>query len=191
MGWRDPPGRRVVPFSRDRRRPPRWTMGLPPRRPRRWWRRLADPLVYLKLVIATAAAGLIVLPFVADTVNAVARPARAADGTCRVVRVIDGDTIDLWCSGAGVERARLTGFDAPELFSPRCLSEAVSAHQAKWALRGMIFTADELTVVAKGRDRYDRRLVALYLDGEPVAQRMIGEGHARAYDGGRREGWCA
>jgi endonuclease YncB( thermonuclease family) len=34
---------------------------------------------------------------------------------CRVVHVVDGDTVDFSCPGEGVIRARITGFDAPEL----------------------------------------------------------------------------
>ena len=43
---------------------------------------------------------------------------------------------------------------------------------------------------AEGRDRYDRRLAALSLDGEPASRAMVRAGLARAYDGGRRDGWC-
>src|SRR5690606_10752076 len=39
---------------------------------------------------------------------------------CRVVHVVDGDTVDFSCPGEGVIRARITGFDAPELYSPQC-----------------------------------------------------------------------
>jgi len=28
------------------------------------------------------------------------------------------------------------------------------------------------------------------VDGAPVAETMIAAGHARPYDGGRRQGWC-
>ena len=37
---------------------------------------------------------------------------------CRLVKVIDGDTLVLACDGFGVFRARLVGFDTPEIFTP-------------------------------------------------------------------------
>jgi endonuclease YncB( thermonuclease family) len=33
---------------------------------------------------------------------------------CRVVSVVDGDTVDMACAGGGAFRARLTGYDTPE-----------------------------------------------------------------------------
>lgn len=180
----------IVPFSRDYRRPPRWTMGLPPRRPRRP-RRLADPRFYLKAVIAAVSLGLVVLPAASDAVIAVARPVADGSGSCRVWQVIDGDTVRMWCAGRGSTTARLTGLDAPELFSPSCPAELLAATRAKWALRLAIWTAGEVVLVREGTDRYGRTLVAAFLDGEPLARRMIAAGHARPYSGGRREGWCA
>lgn len=180
----------VIPYSRDYRRPPRWNMGLPPRRPRRRWR-LADPRFYLGAVMVTAALGLVVLPAASDAVIAVARPAADAEGACRIFQVIDGDTVRMWCPGRGATSARLTGFDAPELFSPRCRSELLAATGAKWALRLAIWRADRVTLVREGTDRYGRALVAAFLDDEPLARVMIERGHARPYTGGKREGWCA
>ena len=180
----------IVPFSRDYRRPPRWGMGLPPRRPRRLWR-LFDPRFYLKAVIVVASLGLIVLPAASDAVIAMARPAGDGAGSCRIFQVIDGDTVRMWCPGRGGTSARLVGFDAPELFSPGCPSEFLAATKAKWALRLAIWSTDEVSLVRQGTDRYGRALVAAFLDGEPLARRMIAAGHARPYAGGRREGWCA
>ncbi len=165
-------------------------MGLPPRRPRRWWQRVLDPVFYLKAVIFVASVGLIVVPFVADGALAVARPIASAGGECRVIRVVDGDTVDLWCSAAGIERARLDGFDAPELFSPECTGELIAAQKAKWALRGLLFSGGDLRMERGGLDRYQRRLVTVWVGQEPLARRMIQGGHARSYGGGLRGGWC-
>jgi endonuclease YncB( thermonuclease family) len=97
----------------------------------------------------------------------------------------------MFCPGRGTTSARLAGFDAPELFSPACPSELAAAVQAKWALRLAIWQADRITLVREGTDRYDRALVTAFLDGAPLARRMIESGHARPYAGGRRQGWCA
>ncbi|OYX41466.1 MAG: hypothetical protein B7Z02_15560 [Rhodobacterales bacterium 32-67-9] len=97
----------------------------------------------------------------------------------------------MWCPGRGNSTARLTGFDTPELFSPACASELAAAVRAKWALRLMLLGAGEVRLVREGTDRYGRALVAAFVDGAPLARGMIAAGHARAYAGGPREGWCA
>lgn len=134
---------------------------------------------------------LVVLPLAADGVNAALRPLHGPEGSCRILSVIDGDTVLFWCPGQPAERLRLTGFDTPELFSPQCPSEYLAAEQAKWGLRAMLFAAQDTAFAPAGRDRYGRLLAAVTLDGVPLARRMIEAGLARAYDGGKRSGWCA
>lgn len=109
---------------------------------------------------------------------------------CRVTRVVDGDTVYLACPGAAPERARLMGFDTPEIFSPHCASEMQEGLAAKTYLRRQIAAADTIGMSFAGRDRYGRRLVHLSLDGRDTAAIMIGAGLARPYYGGRRRGWC-
>jgi micrococcal nuclease len=162
-------------------------------RPRAYGRRPArhapGPERMLKRVMALGVIGLLLLPLAGDLTLGIGRPMAAPDGECRVLRVIDGDTADLFC-GARVERARLLGYDSPELFGPSCPSELAAAVAAKWALRRLIWQATDLSVVFEGRDRYDRRLARLRLDGRDVAAMMVEAGHGRAYGGGLREAWC-
>lgn len=185
---------KVIPYSRSYRRPPRWGMGLPPRRPQGWFtrtlRRVLNPLVYLKAVIVLAGLMLVILPYGTDLVTAATKTAVAADGDCRVLTVVDGDTVTLACDGTGVERARLLGLDAPEKYSPKCAAELVAAERATWALRMMLLQAERLELTRDGEDRFGRTLVRLVADGEDVARRMIRAGHARAYGGGLRGSWC-
>jgi micrococcal nuclease len=152
--------------------------------------RVFDPLFYLRAVVVVAGALLFAVPVVTDAVVAVAKPLQSADGPCRVLRVVDGDTVTIWCATTGTERARLMGFDAPELFSPGCAAELLAAQQAKWALRGMILRADRLRMSRGGVDRYRRRLVTMWVDGQPLATRMVQARYARDYGGGERHGWC-
>lgn len=156
----------------------------------RFSRSAARPAACLKGAVVVAAAALLGLQLVADGVNAALRPASGPEGTCRVLAVIDGDTVTLWCPGGPPERARLMGYDSPELFSPGCAAELIAAERAKWALRLMILGAAKVGLQPEGRDRYGRALVRLTVDGHPVAARMIEAGHGRPYDGGRRRGWC-
>lgn len=151
-------------------------------------RRVADPVFYLKAVIAVAALGLVILPLLAD-VGVAAISARGTDG-CRVVSVTDGDTVRLWCPAHGLEKARLTGFDTPEAFSPKCASEFARATAATWYLRSLLIEADKISIRRGDTDRYGRRLVSMRIDGIPLSRLMIRAGHARAYNGGPRSGWC-
>lgn len=184
----------VVPYSRSYRRPPRWGMGLPPRRPEgrltRLLRRIVNPLFYLKAVMLVGLVGLVLLPYGTDLVTAATKPAQRAEGDCRVLTVIDGDTVMLACPDMGVVRGRLLGLDAPEKYSPNCAAEMLAAERATWALRGILLRAGALAVTFQGEDRYGRALVRLTADGEDVARRMIRDGHARSYGGGLRGSWC-
>ena len=109
---------------------------------------------------------------------------------CRVTRVVDGDTVRLACSGQGAVRGRLLGFDTPEVYSPRCVSEYARGIAATQRLRWEIWKAREVKTIGFRKDRYGRRLVTLFLDGRNAAGIMIDAGLARPYAGGTRQGWC-
>lgn len=153
-------------------------------------RRLADPRFYLKAVIGLAVGGLVLVPTIADLVNAAMKPIASDQGPCRVIRVIDGDTLSLICPEDGMISARLLGFDTPEKYAPHCLGEFLAAERASWHLRTLIQRGDRMVVTHRGTDKYGRALVALEIDGVDVARLMIRDGHARAYGGGLRGTWC-
>lgn len=180
----------VVPFSRNYRRPPRWGMGLPSKRPTGRWQRVADPQFYLRMVIFIGIFALVIIPVIADGTLAIARPISLGADNCRVLHVVDGDTADIWCSGSGLERARFSGFDAPELFSPKCVSELIAAQKAKWALRRILIMATDLRMERGKLDRYERRLVFVWVGSKPISKQMIAGGFATAYGGGVRRDWC-
>lgn len=104
--------------------------------------------------------------------------------------MVDGDTVKVACPGEDLRSARLLGFDTPELYSPKCLSETFLAIQATLKLRRLIWFADTVVVRRTGVDRYDRKLARLILDGVDVSRPMIASGLARPYDGGTRATWC-
>ncbi|MCB1381774.1 MAG: thermonuclease family protein [Notoacmeibacter sp.] len=114
---------------------------------------------------------------------------------CAVLLVVDGDTVKLLCPGEGIRRARLLGFDTPEIFSPACLAEFARGIAAMAWLEGRLLAARHYAVAAPetgpASDRYGRRLVSLRIDGLDVAGDLTARGLARPYAGGRREGWCA
>ena len=95
-------------------------------------------------------AAVLALAFAAVKASDLAMGFRPAHADCRVLQVVDGDTLDLHCPGQGFVRARLTGFDTPELFSPGCASEAAAALAAQFHLRRTLWGAERFEVRLAG-----------------------------------------
>lgn len=132
-----------------------------------------------------------------------AAPAKSAAYEARVVRVIDGDTLDLvarlpvagW-TGMVVEvpeRVRLAGIDAPETRRPACAAEARAGAAATAALTALAPPGSTvlLTAVKPRRDRWGRLVAQIRAPAGDLAATLLAAGHARRYDGGRRRSWCA
>ena len=165
---------------------------------RRFWRGLGQSMRRPRRIrsrwigwLGTASAVILLAGPLFDAVNALRHPVRVGEQNCRIVQVIDGDTLRLWCADVGLQTVRLTGFDTPELFSPQCLAEHWAAQRATWATRLALYRAQRVALeLAQRHDRYDRLLGQLRLDGRPMQDRLIAQGLARPYDGGQRQGWC-
>lgn len=103
--------------------------------------------------------------------------------TAQVVKVVDGDTVDVSIDGR-TERLRLIGIDTPETVDPRepvqCFGREASA-KAHELLDGQMvqLEADE----SQGeRDNFDRLLRYVWLpDGQLYNKLMIAEGYAHEY----------
>ncbi len=111
-----------------------------------------------------------------------------------VVRVIDGDTFEarvhLWPGLEMTTRVRLRGIDAPEI-KGACAEEARMAETATEALRAQLADGD-IAIFNIGPDKYNGRVVADAATRRvpSVASALLASGHARAYQGGKRSGWC-
>lgn len=117
--------------------------------------------------------------------------AGAAPTGCRVTYVADGDTVHLACPATGEVKARLLGFDTPEIYSPRCARELAAGNQATAVLRRVLRSGPITAARFEGNDRYGRELVRLEVGGEDLAQTMIASGYALPYSGGRHPDWCS
>lgn len=108
----------------------------------------------------------------------------ASAGAQSPIRVIDGDTIAV--RGTTI---RIIGLDAPEMHG-RCPLETQMARAARDRLA--VLLQDGATIWRRGRDRYGRALAVVHdAAGRDVAQLLVSEGLARAYNGrGPRRGWC-
>jgi len=112
-----------------------------------------------------------------------------------LLRVIDGDTFEarvhLWPGLDITTKVRLRGIDAPEL-KARCAEERSRAEAARDALAALLAEGD-LTVRDVGIDKYGGRVLAAAATRltPDVSTALLHKGVARAYGGGRRDGWCA
>lgn len=112
----------------------------------------------------------------------------APASSVRIVRVIDGDTVEI----AGGDRVRILNIDTAEMPPrSRCDAEERLAHAAKARLSQLVQAADEVALVGKGRDRdqYGRQLRLVRVDGVDVGDQLVREGLAKPWRGHRAE-WC-
>ena len=96
--------------------------------------------------------------------------------------VVDGDTVKI----AGVS-IRLTDYDAPELFHPKCLRERMWAGAAKLELERIIGQI-KLELVPCATSNWRRLCAEGSIDGKPLAAYMINHNLAAPYV--CRPGWC-
>jgi micrococcal nuclease len=102
----------------------------------------------------------------------------------RVVRVVDGDTVDLILDGR-TERVRLIGVNTPESVDPRrpveCLGREASA-RAKELLPAGVDVQVEPDPTQDTRDRFGRLLLYVYLpSGQSLGHELIRQGFANEY----------
>lgn len=108
-----------------------------------------------------------------DVGSLAAGPEGAAGVRDRVVRVVDGDTVQLARTG----RARLIGVDTPEVHGGR---ECFGAAASRFARRRLGGRAVLVRGDAEAQDRYGRRLVYLFLDGRLFNAELVRRGYATA-----------
>jgi len=137
--------------------------------------------------VALALAGLVV----ADRLGAFGRAAqpdweRYHDRTFKVVRVIDGDTLEIDSpdrrGGFGTTRIRLWGVDTPETVKPDTPVQHFGQEATRFlrhAVLGKIVTVKLYR--PRTRDAYDRLLAyVIGPDGKDLNERIIGTGHGYA-----------
>jgi endonuclease YncB( thermonuclease family) len=91
----------------------------------------------------------------------------------RVVKVYDGDTLDLVDADAALYRVRLQGIDAPE-------KDQAFSNKSREALSDLV-SGKEVKVVTMGKDQYERYLGHIYVSGVWINRLMIRRGMAWHY----------
>ncbi|MEH6454782.1 MAG: thermonuclease family protein [Cocleimonas sp.] len=101
----------------------------------------------------------------------------------------DGDTFRAYLGKKTYhEPIRIVGVDTPEL-KGQCDYEIEKAIIAKKFLKDVLSHANNIVLVNPGRDKYDRVLATVLVDGNDLSQMIIDSGHGRAWRGWR-ESWC-
>ena len=106
-----------------------------------------------------------------------------------VYRAVDGDTID---DVTNKIRYRLENIDTPETGSrAKSDKERIAGEEAKRRLQALLQQGDIKVIPAKKRklDKYGRHLARIEIDGRDVGEKLISEGLARPYAGGKRDAW--
>ncbi|CZZ84642.1 TPA: thermonuclease family protein [Enterobacter hormaechei subsp. hoffmannii] len=97
----------------------------------------------------------------------------SADISGRIVRVLDGDTVEMLEPGNQLTRIRLAGIDAPEKSQP-------FGQRSRQELSSMV-TQRHVTVTGSDTDRYGRLLGTVWLGVTDVNAEQIRKGLAWAY----------
>ena len=109
--------------------------------------------------------------------------------SCKVERVVDGDTIDVVLDlGFDIlykSRVRLYGIDTPESRT-RDLDEKARGKLAKNFLKDAIDQGEKVVIQTKLKDsrgKFGRVLGEVVVDGVNINVKMVDENHAVAYNG--------
>ena len=109
--------------------------------------------------------------------------------------VVDGDTfaaaVNLDDDISVTVRVRILNIDTPEI-NGDCADEIEMAHRAKDRLMELLSVGGVVDLQNIKDDKYLGRIDAnvILSDGRDVGRVLMGEGLARLYDGGKRQGWC-
>ena len=103
---------------------------------------------------------------------AVPCPALAAPYQTKVIKVTDGDSLEVLVRGAPV-RIRLSEIDCPEYDQPW-------GDRAKQALSQLVFLR-VVTIHPVTQDRYGRTVATVFLEGRNVNHEMVQRGHCHVY----------
>lgn len=100
------------------------------------------------------------------------------------VRVLDGDTFKL-----NGETIRVQNIDSPEISPCRCQLECDLGYRAKEFAERFLEGGPIVLERASRRDKYNRVLARVSVDGADLGEALIAAGLARKWEG-RRRPWC-
>lgn len=97
-----------------------------------------------------------------------------ADISGKVIKVTDGDTINIRDNDNKTHKIRLAGIDAPEMSQPY-------GEESRTQLLGLVY-GKEVVIQTKKKDRYGRIIGTIYHDGKDVNLIQVQAGMAWWYE---------
>jgi endonuclease YncB( thermonuclease family) len=132
-----------------------------------------------------------------NTALAQGRNVEPVEYSWRVIRVVDGDTVQFeapWVPAPIAQRisVRVFGVDTPEKgHRAQCPREAALGQRATEYTRNMIASATSIRVALRDWDKYGGRVLGdIIIDGRSLRMSLINEGLAREYFGETKTSWC-
>lgn len=129
--------------------------------------------------------------------HAQGRNIEAVEHSWRVIRVVDGDTVQFeapWVPAPIPQRisVRVFGVDTPEKgHRAQCPREAALGQRATEYTTRAITSASNVTVMLREWDKYGGRVLGdIMVDGRSLRASLIREGLAREYFGEAKTSWC-
>jgi len=130
-------------------------------------------------------------------IAALSRTPEAVAYTWKVIRVVDGDTVQFetpWIPAPIAQRisVRVYGVDTPEKgHRAQCPQEAIMGQRATDFTKNAIATASNVQVMLMDWDKYGGRVLGdIMIDGRSLRSSLIAEGLAREYFGEAKTSWC-
>jgi len=114
----------------------------------------------------------------------------------KVLRVIDGDTIQIeaaiWPGLSQKTKLRLAGVNTPEKRGRNVSGcEKRAGEKATAFTRRFLAGAKTVTVSGIRPGKYAGRMLgSIHANGKSLERALLDAGHARPYRGGRRQPWC-
>jgi endonuclease YncB( thermonuclease family) len=115
----------------------------------------------------------------------------------RVIRVLDGDTVEFDAPFLPKElkqvlKLRIEGVDTPEKGRmAKCEKERMLAERATQFTQRVIAGATKHQIVITGWDKYGGRVIGdLLLNGISLKYLLLEAKYAMPYDGGKKASWC-
>jgi len=172
--------------------------------------KIALALVIVLPVIAAVMGIIAILSVAADRVYAAERPPHYGPYSATLIKVYDGDTVNLlvypWPGDQKRISVRLDGIDTPEL-RPRKPAgtdptiweslkqcEKSAAISAKLKVERLLATGEAITLqtIYPNRTKFYGRMVGrITVGGKDLSEALLAGGYARPYSGGKRQPWCA
>lgn len=139
---------------------------------------------------------LIALSFLLLSFPSYTLAAEAVSQECKVIRVVDGDTLEvpLSCLPRDMKLfVRVNGVDTPEK-APRakCDAEAQLAVKASEHTKNLVSKANSVAVISNPKwDKFGGRMLGnVSLNNTDLTKSLIANGLARPYHGEAKQSWC-